>query len=280
MDVDLVERLVDVAGLITDDFKPHIAGKLRPHLLEPGLHALDDGDGVGAGLPPHVEAHGRHAVEPRNGALLLGAILGASQIAHADGRTLARGDDEIAEGFRIRQAAQRAQGLLAQWRGDVAAGDVGVLPLDGRAHGGDGDLVGGQAVGIQPHVDGALQSADDFDLTHAGGALDLDLDDFIGQLSQLAGRARAGHGEGQHGRELVVVLGNRRRIGVAREVAHHGGDAVAHVLRGGFDVAVQIKGDDDKRTALAADGGQFLDAFNGVDGFLNGLGDLRFHLGG
>ena len=47
---------------------------------------------------------------------------------------------------------------------DVAAGDVGILPIHGVADGGDGNLVGGESIRIDPDVDGALEAAE-----HLGG---------------------------------------------------------------------------------------------------------------
>ena len=77
--------------------------------------------------------------------------------------------------------------------GDVAAGQVGVLPRQRVAHGGDRQLVGGQPVGVHPHVDRALEAADDLDLADAAGALEERLDDLVGDLGQLAQRPVGRH---------------------------------------------------------------------------------------
>ena len=144
-----------------------------------------------------AERDRRHAVEARDRALLLRAVLGPADVAHADGHAVARGDDQVVEGARIDDAAHRAQRLLARRAGDVAAGQVGVLPRQRVAHGGDRQLIGGQPVGVDPDVDGALEAADDLDLADAGRALEKRLDDLVGDLGQLAqrpvGRERDGH---------------------------------------------------------------------------------------
>src|SRR6185503_7674807 len=69
-----------------------------------------------------------------------------------------------------------------------------------------------------------------------------------------------------------------RRVDVARQVGQRRGDAVAHVLRGGVDVAVEREGHDHDRGALAGDRSQLADALDGVDGFLEGDPDLGLHL--
>ena len=72
--------------------------------------------------------------------------------------------------------------------GDVAAGHVGVLARERVAHRRDRQLIRGQAVGVDPDVDGALEAADDLDLADAGGPLEERLDDLVGDLGQLAQR--------------------------------------------------------------------------------------------
>ena len=83
------------------------------------------------------------------------------------GDAVARRDDEVVERPRLGDAAHRAQRLLADLAGDVAAGHVGVLADERVAHRGDRELVGGQPVGVDPDVDGALEPADDLDLADA-----------------------------------------------------------------------------------------------------------------
>ena len=177
----------------------------------------------------------------------------------------------MVEAFRIRDAAHRAQVLLAQAGRDVAAGDVRVLPVHGVADSGDRNLVGREAIRIDPDVDGAFQPAHDVHLADADGALDLHLHDLVRQLRQLAARTLARERDGEHGRKIVVGLADNRRVRIARQVAEHGADAIPHVLGGGLDVAREFERDGDKGRSCAADRLQFLDAFNGVERFFDGL---------
>jgi hypothetical protein len=53
----------------------------------------------------------------------------------------------------IGDAAHRANGLLAQGADHLAAGHVRILPGNRLAHGGDGQVEGREALGIDPDVD-------------------------------------------------------------------------------------------------------------------------------
>ena len=112
VDVDLVQRRVDVRRLVADDLERDAGRQARADALEVGLGRLDHLDGVGAGLPADLEHDGRHAVQPRERALLLGAVLGAADVADADRRAVARGDDQVVELLGVGEAAHRAQRAL------------------------------------------------------------------------------------------------------------------------------------------------------------------------
>jgi len=79
-----------------------------------------------------------------------------------------RGHHQVVERLRIGDPSHGPQRLLVQPPGDVAAGQVGVLAHHGVAHGRDRDLVGGQAVGVDPDVDRSEQAPDDPDVADAG----------------------------------------------------------------------------------------------------------------
>ena len=91
MQVDLVQRGVDVARLIADDFELHVrgqAGSLPASRF--CFHRLDDRHGVGPGLAQDLQLNRRHAVEPRQRALLFGAVLGRADVADANRRAVDR----------------------------------------------------------------------------------------------------------------------------------------------------------------------------------------------
>ena len=85
--VDLVQRRVDVARLVADDLELHVARQLRRDALEAGLDAFDDRDRVRARLPADLQSvtvgtPSSRASDP----LLLGAVLGPADVADADRR--------------------------------------------------------------------------------------------------------------------------------------------------------------------------------------------------
>ena len=123
-------------------------------------------------------------------------------------------------------------------------------------------------------------AADDLHFTDAGRAFELDLDDLVRDLGQFA--HASGWPRGQWSGSAIdrcrtwTIDG---RIGVARQIPQHGGDAVAHVLGCGY----RCRDSDSNVTmtnecAQPVDRAEFIDAFNRVDGFLDRLGNLRLHL--
>ncbi len=188
--VDLVQGVVDVLRLIADDLGLDVGGQPRGQAGQVGLDRLDDGHRVLAGLPAHLQDHARHAVDAGGRALLLGAVLGRPDVADADGRAAHGGHHQVVERLGVDDAPHGAQRLLAEPGRHVAPGQVGVLPDHGVAHRGDGDLVGGQPVGVDPHVDGAGEPADQPHLAHPGRALDVELH----RAARRSPSARAGSG--------------------------------------------------------------------------------------
>ncbi len=166
--VDLVERRVDVGRLVADDLERDAGGQSRPDALEAGLGGFDDRHGVGARLPPHVEHDRRHAVETREGSLLLGAILGAPDVANADGRAVARRDDQVVELLGVGEAAHGAQRALADSVVTLPPGRSAFCCCKRVADFGDRQPVGGEAVGLDPDADRARQPADDLHFADAG----------------------------------------------------------------------------------------------------------------
>jgi len=173
--------------------------------------------------------------------------LGVTAVGDADGGVVDGVDDEVVEGFGVGDTANGAKGLVLLAGGDVAAGDVGGLADEGFGDAGDGDFVGIEAVAIDPDVDGTFEAADDQDFAHAVGTLDLGLDDFVGELGEFADGTVAGEGEGdgEDDGAFVIELGDDGRVYAGGQLAEDGGDAVARVLGGGVDVAVEVEGGDE-----------------------------------
>ena len=267
---------MDVDRLVADDLQAQIVGQLRAQSLHRCLAAVDDGDRVLARLAADVELHAGHAVEARGRARLLRAVLGAADVGDAHADALARLDHQIVEAARVVDASHRAQHQLAVGGADVAARRVAVLTHQGLAHLGDGQVVGGESIGVEPDVDGAFAAAVDADLADAVLPFETPLDALVGELRELAQAPVPGQGQGQDRGAVVVELRHDGRLDVARQPAGGDGHAVAHVLRGEVDVARQVERADHERTAGARDRTQLGDAGDGVQGLLDRLrhGDL------
>ena len=273
-----MEGRVDVPRLIADDVHLDVGGQ---DLREPGqvlLDRLDHGHRVLARLAPHVQDDGRRPVHADGGALLLGAVLRLPDVAHADRRPVDGGDDQVVERPGVDHPPHGPERLLLPARRDVAAGEIGVLPDDGVADGGDRDLVGGQPVGLDPDVDGALQAADQLHLADAQRPLEVDLHRLVGELRQLAQAAVAGDGQGEDRRLVVVELGDGRRPDVAGQDARGVQDLVTDVLGRHVHGPAEREGDGDVARAGPGERPELRDALDGVDGLLDLLGDLRLHL--
>ena len=141
-----------------------------------------------------------------------------------------------------------------------------------------GQLVGGEPVGLHPDVDRAVEPAHEPHLAHPERALELDLDDLVGQLGQLAQRPVAGHRHREGGRLVVVELRDDGRLRVAGEVPDREGDLLADVLGRHVDVPAQLELHDDDGLAGAGDRAQLADALHGVDHLLDLARDLALHL--
>ena len=213
------------------------------------------------------------------GALLRGAVLGVAEVADTHRHAVDRAHDEIVEATGIDEAPGGAQGELAVGRGDVAAGHVGVLCGDGVAHRGDRQAVGIEPVGVDPHVHGSREAALERHLADARRPLETDAHDFVGNLGQLAHGARARDRDDDHRLRVAVELRDHRRVGVFGKVAHRARHAVAHVLRGEIDLAVEIEVGDHERSIGHRDRAQLVDALHGVHRLLDAVGELGLDLG-
>ena len=165
VDVDLVQRRVDVARLVADDLEPDVGRQLGLTRSRP-LHGLDHGDGVRAGLPAHLERHRRLAVRAAR-------TTAAPSFRPRQSRCRARGP-----ATRRRVATTRSSKSRGSTTGPWCAAlllaavvrcprDIGVLTPDRVANGRDGQAVGRQSVRVDLYLDRSLGPADDSHLADA-----------------------------------------------------------------------------------------------------------------
>jgi hypothetical protein len=273
-----VDRAVDEARLVADDLELHVGWQDGTELVELALHAVDHLHRVGAGLLAHDELHRVLAVQAGETPRLDDAVLGVAQVANVERPPADVRHDEVGEVAHVFQAPHRAHGQLAPGLVEPAAGQLDVLLRDGRAHLPDRQALGGQPVGVDEDVDGALLPAEQGDLPDARQRLDDLLHLPPAHLGHLAQAATARDRHRHHGHGVDVELVDHRGVGAGGELCQHRGDLVAHVLRGNLARLLEDEADDDRRHAFARRAAQLVEAGDGVDRLLEHLGDAGLHL--
>ena len=161
---------------------------------------------------------------------------------------------------------------------DAAARDVGVLRLERPRDVVDREVVGVQAIGIDPDVDLSLASAEDEHLADAVSALEPPPEHLVRVLGDVADRLPRGDGDRQDRRGVGILLLDRRLRDRPRQERQDPVDAIADFLRGHVGVLLQKERDDDLRDAFGRIRAELIDAADGVDGFLDFVGDLALDL--
>ena len=145
---------------------------------------------------------------------------------------------------------------------------------DGVAHLVDGQAVRVQAIRIEQELDLAPALAVQLNRADVLQGFEHLLDLNVGDFGQLLLRAGTVHLERENRLRVRILFLNVGRPGVSRKAVDNGGDLVADVLGGRFDVALEREVDGDARVALIGRGAQLVDAADGVDGLLDALRDL------
>src|SRR5438445_388830 len=83
-------------------------------------------------------------------------------IANPNGRSVDRPHHQVVECFWISNAADGAKHVLTNGASHIAAGNIRILPDDGRTHRCDWNLVSSQSRGIHPDVHRAQGAANNF----------------------------------------------------------------------------------------------------------------------
>ena len=210
--------------------------------------------------------------------MFLVSVLGVADVANAHRGIADGGYYEVVELVRVRKAAQRAQHQFPIPLIHAAAGNIGVLPRQCIADLQDGNLVGGEAIGIHPDVDGALLPAINDHLPHAAHRLDGILHAAVGNFIQFARGLVAGEDQGQNRRSIGVQFLDQRRLRITRQKADDACNGIAHILRGDVDIPVQVEGDGNDGQRLGGRGTDFVNAFYRGNPVFNSFGDGAFNL--
>ena len=277
--LDVVDRRFDEVGRVADDAQRRSRAAAPPcSSSSRSLTAVDDLDGVGARLPADLQEHRAGAVDVGDGVGIGLAVFDARDVGDPDRVAVLLADDDVVELGDGLDAAARAQRDRLRPLIDAAAGDLDVLRLQRARDVGDRQVVGAQAVGVEPDVDLPLAAAEDEHLADAVDAFELPAQHLVGVLGDVADRLVGAEREAQDRRRVGIELVDARLLNRLRQQRQDAVDLVAHFLRGDVGVLVEQEADDDLRDAFGRDRAQLVDAADGVDRFLDLVGDLGLDL--
>ena len=242
-----IDRAVDEHGGVISDIGCHALGQFGNHLGQLSAQTLGEFERVGRRLFDHPQRHRCLAIEANRTALGCSTDLNAPKIGDAHRVTVAARigcllDDDAAELFRRRQIGLRHYGKFTALAFDSARRHLDVLLLQGVLDIGGGQVVGCQALAVEPDAHGKFALAED---THIGGTrqgLQPWFDDAIGDIGYLQRRVSIG-GEG-HPDDRVGIsldLGDHRLLDIGRQLVAHPRDAVAHVGCSGVRVTLELE---------------------------------------
>ncbi len=177
-------------------------------------------------------------------------------------------------------AAARAQRHRLRTLVDAAARDLDVLSLQRARHVGHGQVVGPQAIGIQPHVDLALAPAEHGHLADAGDAFDLPAQDLVRVLGHFADRPVGGQREAEDRRRVRIEPVDARLLDGFGQEGQCAVDLVTHFLRGDVGILVQQEADRDDGDTFRRGRSQLVDAADRIHRFFDLVGDFRLDLFG
>ena len=180
----------------------------------------------------------------------------------------------MVELFGLHDAAFGADGEIELALAEVAAGQFQVLAPDGVEKIVDGEVVGAELFRIGEDVDLALGTAHNSDLTDTGGAFQLLLQQLVGDHGDVAERALCAQANLEHGRGVGIELQNFRALGGSGQIVDDLVDLVLDFLSCDVAILREQEGDLDERASFGRDGAELVDFADGVDGFLDLLGDL------
>ena len=180
----------------------------------------------------------------------------------------------------VRAGAQHAHGLLAAADVDAAAGRVGVEGAQREVQRVRVQALGRHPVGIDHHIDLAVDAADAGDLRHAFFALNRARNGVVDEPGEIACRhVRRGDGIGQNRLRIDLQPLHGRRVDLARQVGARLVDALAHLVGDLLQILAQVEldlGGGDPLRDLGLDVAHAGDAGHGVLDRPRDLGlDLR-----
>ena len=186
--LDVADRRLDELRLVADDAE--LVARRQPglHFGQPLLDVGGDLHGVGPRLLADLQQHRRLAVDAGLGGGLGHAVFDPGHVAQPHRVAAGLAQHHVAEAVDRRDPAAGAQGDRLRALVEAAAGDVGVLRLQGPGDVVDRQRLGAQRRRVEPDVDLALAAADHHHLADAVGALEPPAQHLVGELGDVADR--------------------------------------------------------------------------------------------
>src|SRR5277367_4099587 len=183
--------------------------KNRHHRLD-SLHRFDD---VGAGLALHRQKDRPPLVVPRGNQLVLSRTDGVADIAYADRRAVAVGNDQVVVFVGLEQLIVGVEGVGLAWAVECAFRKIDIGLAEHRAHILEVDAAGRQRLWIDLYPDGRLLLASDPHEADPGYLRDL-LQQYILRIGVDNGQWKAVGSDPKHQyrRFSRVDLADQRRV--------------------------------------------------------------------
>ena len=275
---DVVNSRLDEIGCVADHACVVTGWQLTLQLVEPLHHIFDDFHRIRARLPAYLEEHGAGAIHVGNRFGLRLAVFDARDVAHAHLMSVLLADHHVGELRHGLYAAARAQGHRLRALIHAPAGDFDVLLLQRSRDVGHRQVVGAQAIGVEPDVDLPRPSTNDEHLPDARHAFELAAQHLVGILGDVAQRLVRAERETEHWRRIGIEAVDTRLLHGLGQERQDAVDLVAYLLRGHIRVFLQQEADHDLRDPLRGCRAQLVDAADRVDGFLDLVADFGFDL--
>lgn len=243
-----------------------------------GAHYVGHLNQVGLRLAHDTNGDRGRSLEAQDAALVLGAELHARDVAQLHRLPVAARDGEVRELVCRLQLAERADGELAPLGLDAASRDLDIAGADRGLDVLHREPARAQLGGGEPDAHREAPLPDDLCAPHAGHRLQARLDETVGDVRELEEVVVvAGEREVEERLGVGVLLGDHRLEDLLRQPPAHARHLVAHVLRDGLDVAVEVELERDVAELLGAGGGERAEPGHGVELLLQDVRDRRLH---
>ena len=272
--LDRGERRLDELRVVADEADFDVRRQRLLNLDHPCLDRVGKRHRIDAALLPDGDSQRRLAVEHRDRRRILAAVDDAADVADADWRVAARGDDEIVEGVGRAQPADRPHRQVAVALLQPSAGQLEILRPQRRRDVGGREPVGIQAVGIDLDLDLTSSRAEEQHFADAVDRLEPLLHVLLEERRQFHDRHRRRYRKHDDRHGIRVLLLDDGRIRGFRQISNDRVDLGPDFLCRDVGVLREVEGDGDARAAFRGRRAKLVDAGDGVDGSFDPVSEL------